>query len=570
MGSLVHVMYGTESGNSEKVATITTAALTALGYETELIDIGQLELEDLKEINKLFLVISTNGEGEMPVTAEAIWSEAEEKQLTGLDKMQYAVLGLGDSSYDYYCQAGTDWDEYLERAGAKRIVERGEADSDYMPESKAWLIAALAAFSGKDEVEIETVVENVLSGAVIDDDEDGWSEKRPWKAKILVHRNLCTEQSSKFVRHYELDLKGSGITYKPGDCIEIVPKNEQSLVEGLIETMGWSGDESVLVHGESMTIRKALEEHLELRQPTLKLLQILSQIPSSVELKKIINAPRKEAREALENFSYGHDVLSLVKEYSQPPRPKTDFKSRLKALIGRPEFYPRFDAFVFVNYLKDIHPRAYSIASSNEAHPDTVHLTVADVRYERNGRKHNGACSVYLADRVKVGDTVDCWLRINKNFALPEDNSKDIIMVGPGTGIAPFIGFLQERAHQKAEGKNWLFFGDRESANDFLYREELEAFQKEGVLTRLDTAFSRDQKEKVYVQHKMAEAGKELFQWLDQGAAIYVCGDAKYMAKDVENTLLKIIAEHGNMSAEAADKYLKAMQREKRYLKDVY
>lgn len=570
MGNQVHVMYGTESGNSERVATIATAALTALGYETELTDIGQVELEDLKEINNLFLVISTNGEGEMPVTAEAIWEEAEANQLTGLGSLKYAVLGLGDSSYDYYCQAGTDWDEYLERAGAQRIIDRGEADTDYMPECKAWLIAALAEFSSKDEVEVETVLENILSGVVEENAEEGWSDKRPWQAKILVHRNLCSEQSSKFVRHYELDLKGSGISYKPGDCIEVVPKNEQALVEGLIHIMGWSGEESVRVNGLAMTIRKALEEHLELRQPTLKLLKILSQIPSSVELKKIINAPKKEAKAALENFTYGHDVLSLVEEYSQPPRQKTDFKSRLKAMIGKPEFFPRFDAAVFVNYLKDIHPRAYSIASSNEANPDVVHLTVADVRYERKGRKHSGACSVYLADRVKVGDSVDCWLRTNKNFALPEDNNKPVIMVGPGTGIAPFVGFLQERAHQKAGGKNWLFFGDRESANDFLYREELEAFQKAGVLTRLSTAFSRDQKEKVYVQHKMAEEGKELFQWLEEGAAFYICGDAKRMAKDVEDTLLKVIQEHGNMDAEAAAKYLKAMQKDKRYLKDVY
>lgn len=570
MGNQVHVMYGTESGNSEKVATIATAALTALGYETELTDIGQVELDDLKEINTLFLVISTNGEGEMPVTAEAIWEEAEEKQLTGMESTRYAVLGLGDSSYDYYCQAGTDWDEYLERTGAKRIVDRGEADTDYMPESKAWLIAALAEFSGKDEVEVETVVENVLSGAVVENEEEGWSDKRPWKAKVLVHRNLCSDQSSKFVRHYELDLTDSGISYKPGDCFEIVPRNEQALVEGIIEIMGWSGEEPVRVNNQPMTIRTALEEHLELRQPTLKLLRILSQIPSSVELKKIINAPKKEAKAALENFSYGHDVLSLIEEYSQPPRQKTDFKSRLKAMIGKPEFYPRFDAAVFVNYLKDIHPRAYSIASSNDANPNAVHLTVADVRYERKGRKHNGACSVYLADRVKVGDTVDCWLRTNKNFALPEEDGKDIIMVGPGTGIAPFIGFLQDRVHHKATGKSWLFFGDRESANDFLYRDELEAFQKDGVLTRLDTAFSRDQKEKVYVQHKMAEAGKELYDWLQNGAVFYICGDAKHMAKDVEDTLLAILKEHGGMDAEAASRYLKTMQREKRYLKDVY
>lgn len=372
------------------------------------------------------------------------------------------------------------------------------------------------------------------------------------------------------VRHYSLNLKGSGITYKPGDCIEVMPHNEQVLIDGLIDIMGWAGDEQVTVEGKSMTIRTALEQHLELRQPTLKLLKVLSQHPGAVELKKIINAPKKEAKAALENFTYGHDVLSLVQEYSRPPVQKSDFKSKIKAMFGKPEFFPRFDAKVFINYLKTVQPRAYSIASSCAANPDEVHLTIADVTYERKGRKHNGACSVYLGERVKQGDKVACWLRSNKNFAVPQDDNRPMIMVGPGTGIAPFIGFLQEREHRKAAGKNWLFFGDRESANDFLYREELEAWEKSGVLNRLSTAFSRDQKEKIYVQHKMKEAGKELFEWLEQGAAFYICGDAKHMAKDVEDTLIAIIQEFGGKSAEEARQYLKAMQKEKRYLKDVY
>lgn len=562
----VYFLYGTESGNSEKVASIGCKAAIALGYDAELVDMGQLDIESFKEWHTLFIVIGTNGEGEMPLNAESAWEDAQANQLTGLAELKFAVLALGDSSYDYYCQAGHDWDKYLAATGAERIVDCGEADTEYMPESIAWLSDALATFSGKDEDDVRKIITDIVSGAVDADAEEGWSASNPWQAEILEKRNLCTEQSSKSVRHYSLNLKGSGITYKPGDCIDILPVNEKPLVEKLIEVMGWSGDEPVTFEGKSCSIRTALEKHLEIRQPTLKLLKLLAARGDSAEFKRVV----QQSKEDIEQFTYGHDVLSLVEEYTKPPALKTDFKSKIKALFGKPEFMPRIEARVFVSYLKAVQPRAYSIASSYNANPDEVHLTIADVKYQRKGREYHGACSIYLGERVNVGDTVSCWLLPNKYFVLPEDNNTPIIMVGPGTGIAPFIAFLEEREYRKAEGKNWLFFGDRESANDFLYRDELEAFQAKGLLTRLDTAFSRDQEEKVYVQHKMQEAGEEIYQWLQEGATFYVCGDAKHMAQDVEDTLIDILKQYGQKDEEQARKYLKTMQRERRYLKDVY
>lgn len=562
----VYFLYGTESGNSEKVASIGCKSAIALGYDAELVDMGQWDIETLEDAHNVFMVIATNGEGEMPLNAEAAWDDAQSNQLTGLSELKFAVLGLGDSSYDYYCQAGHDWDAYFEATGGERIVDCGEADSDFMPESMAWLTEALSAFSGKPEDEVKAVIDAVASGAADDDDDDGWSASNPWHAEILEKRNLCTEQSSKSVRHYALSLKGSDIVYKPGDCIEVLPVNEKPLVEKLIEVMGWTGDEPVTVDGEAYTIRKALKERLEIRQPTLKLLKLLAARGDCSEFKRVV----QQSKDVIEEFTYGHDVLSLIEEYTKPPAPKTDFKSRIKALFGKPEFMPRIEARVFVSYLKAVHSRAYSIASSYNANPDEVHLTIADVQYERNGRKYNGAASIYLAERVNVGDKVKCWLLPNKYFVLPEDDNTPLIMVGPGTGIAPFIAFLEEREYRKAQGKNWLFFGDRESANDFLYRDKLEAFQEKGLLTRLDTAFSRDQEEKIYVQHKMKAAGKEIYDWLQEGAIFYVCGDAKYMAQDVEDTLVAILQEYGNQSEEQARKYLKTLQRERRYLKDVY
>lgn len=566
----VYFLFGTESGNSEKMATIGCMAAKALGYDAVLLDMAKFEPAQLKDWKNLFMVISTNGDGDMPLNAESAWEDAQAQKLTGLGHLNYAILALGDSSYDYFCQAGIDWDNYLSEAGARAIAERCDVDSEYYKPSITWLTEALAQFSGKDEDDVSKVIEEVLNSnpaAQASTKDDTWSQSNPWKAEVLEKRNLCGAGSSKAVRHYSLNLKGSDIVYKPGDCIEVLPVNNKELVEKLIAVMGWSGEENVRVSGKPMNIREALEKHLEIRQPTLKLLKLLGSRSTSAELKKLLAS---EDKEAIENFSYGHDVLSLVEEYTRPPAPKTDFKSKIKAMFGKPEFYPRVQAEVFVNYLKTVQARAYSIASSCNANEGEVHLTIADVRYTRKGREHSGACSVYLADRINQGDKVNCWLLPNKYFMLPENDELPIIMVGPGTGIAPFRGFLQERAFRKATGKNWLFFGDRESANDFLYREELEAFQQSGLLTRLDLAFSRDQQEKVYVQHKMQQAGSDIYDWLQQGAVFYICGDAKNMAHDVEQTLLAILKEHGGLTVEAAAQYLKNMQREQRYLKDVY
>ena len=306
-------------------------------------------------------------------------------------------------------------------------------------------------------------------------------------------------------------------------------------------------------------------EKFEMRQPSLKLLKFLASTGRS-QLKRQLQDADKET---IDDILYGHDVLSLCQAYAKPLIEKTGFIAALKKIVGRKQYFARYDPEVFLNYLKPLQPRAYSIASSQTKYPNQVHLTVAEVAYQFNRRSHTGACSGYLS-HLKVGEKLSCWLLPNRYFALPDEYDKDIIMIGPGTGVAPFVGFLQERQQQKASGQNWLFFGDREKQHDFLYQSSFEQFLEQRVLTQLDTAFSRDQSEKIYVQHKIAAAAQQIFEWLERGAYLYLCGDAKRMAVDVEASLIQLLQQQGNMDLAAAKNYLLSLQKQKRFLKDVY
>ncbi len=565
----IQILFGTESGNAERMAIVCHSLAKVLGLESQLIDMAKFEPSQLKDWSTVIISISTNGEGEMPFNAEAAWDEAKEKQIEGLEQLKYGILSLGDTSYDYFCQSGIDWDNYLKAGGAKTLIPRIDLDVDFYEPGLEWIVSWFAKFTSKDKNDIESALEQALNdaGDTLKPNEDLYSQQKPWNATIQVKRNLCSEASSKTVCHYELDLTDSGIEYKPGDCLEVQAINDESLVDQLIEVMAWQADTEVNIGKRTMPLRQALINHLEIRDPSIKLLEMISGASHDLSMRKRVSDMDKGA---LEEFLYGHDVLSLVTEYSRQPLEKTDLKSRLMGLFGKPQVYPRFDANIFVNYLKSLQPRAYSIASSQAAHPNSVHLTSAEVEYNKNARQHKGLCSNFLASQAHANKPAACWLLPNKYFAVPEDNDTALIMIGPGTGIAPFIGFLQERQARKASGKNWLLFGDRTAANDFLYKDELNAFKAEGTLSKLDTAFSRDQEEKVYVQHKIIEAAADFFQWLEEGAVIYVCGDAKHMAEDVDKAIHSVIETAGNMTSEQAHSYVKQLQRNQRYLKDVY
>ena len=368
------------------------------------------------------------------------------------------------------------------------------------------------------------------------------TKDNPYTSKLLVNR-LMTEGSDKETRHFELSLKDSGLDYFPGDSLGILPTNCEGVVNDLLSAVGLNGNESVEIGESNMLLNEALLNRLACTVLSKIQIKKFNEFAGSKKLSDLLQVTNKDA---LVDYMWGRELIDLFLEFPQSEMNAQDF----------------------VGLLRTMPPRLYSIASSLSAHPEEVHLTVAIVRYEEHGRKRKGVCSSYLAERV--GDTIPCYLHPNKNFKLPEDSSTPIIMVGPGTGIAPFRAFIEERQVTGSKGKNWLFFGDRSQNTDYLYGNEWEFYQKEGILNKLDLAWSRDQQEKVYVQHKMIEKKAELWIWLQNGATFYVCGDASRMAKDVDHALRTIAQDEGSMSEEDAAAWLKGLQREKRYLKDVY
>ncbi|MED4729792.1 sulfite reductase subunit alpha [Aneurinibacillus migulanus] len=374
-----------------------------------------------------------------------------------------------------------------------------------------------------------------------------FSRTNPFQAKVLKNVNLNGAGSSKETRHIELSLKGSDLSYVPGDCLGIIPENDPELVAVLLEEMKWDAKMDVTINkqGDTLPLKEALTTHFEITLLTKKIIQQAAELTENEELQKLVS---NENINQLKEYIDGRDLLDLLRDFGP-------WKASAQEIVS---------------LLRKIPPRLYSIASSISANPEEVHLTIGAVRYTAHGRERKGVCSVLCAERLQEGDTLPVFIQQNKHFNLPESQDKDIIMVGPGTGIAPFRSFIQERAVNEATGRSWLFFGDQHVASDFLYQNELEKYQKDGVLTRLETAFSRDTAQKVYVQHKMLENSKELFEWIENGAYFYVCGDKQYMAKDVHNTLINIIEKEGVMTREAAEAYLNDMQKQGRYQRDVY
>ena len=375
-----------------------------------------------------------------------------------------------------------------------------------------------------------------------------YSRKNPFPGRLLVNRLLSRDGSGKEIRHLEISLDGSGLTYETGDSVGIYPDNDPALVEETLAALGATGEETVpSSDGQSVPLRLALLRHYQITQPGKQFLEALAaRTEGSSVIKELLADPLR--KDDLARYTHGMEVI--------------DF------LLTHPSI--RFTPEEFVKLLRKLQPRLYSISSSQRVHRDTVHLTVAAVRYESHGRRRQGVASVFLAERVNHTVPVPLFFHSAKHFRLPEDPARPVIMVGPGTGIAPFRAFLQERQATGATGKNWLFFGDQKAAYDFLYREELEEMQAGGVLTRLDTAFSRDQDAKIYVQQRMLENADEIYQWLEAGAYFYVCGDASRMAKDVDAALHKIVETAGHKTPEEAAQYVEALKKAKRYKRDVY
>lgn len=534
----IHILYGSQTGNAESVANDAATAAKAHGLKPVVTSMDAIDSDALAAMDTLLIITSTYGEGEMPDNAQMLWEAVSADSMSALPNLKFSVLALGDTGYDLFCKAGIDWDNRLAELGATRIYDRVDCDVAFEAPAESWISSVIPQLGSKD-----------AASMVVDTDsaapKSQYSRKNPFPAKLVVNRLLTAADSSKETRHYEISIAGSELNYEAGDALSIVPTNCPDLVVAIINAIGCTGDEIEPVNGEAMSLSDALRTQFEIKLPSKELVQEIATRSGNQELNGLLSTGDKEA---LSNYLWGRDTLDL--------------------LLQNPSC--EFAAAEFIALLKPLQHRAYSISSSGKMHADTVHLTVASVRYDSFDRQHKGVCSTFLADLVDTETEVRCFFTPNKVFRVPDDNSLPMIMVGPGTGVAPFRAFLQERQYRKATGKNWLFFGDRNAATDFIYRDELEAMQADGVLTRLDLAFSRDQAEKIYVQDKMREHGAELFAWLEQGGYFFVCGDAYYMAKDVDKALLDVIAEHGKLTETQAVDYVNQLKKHKRYVRDVY
>ncbi len=537
------ILYGSQTGNGRGVAEELEQSAIGRGFGVKLVSLADYKPANIKREALVSLVISTHGEGDPPDDAELFYEFLLSDRAPQLKDLKFSVLALGDSSYVNYCQTGRELDARLLELGATQIAPFVECDLDYEAPAAQWADAILEALPD----ELATVAQVPRLHAV--KPVALYDKHRPFEAEVLTNQKITGAGSTKDVRHIELSLEDSGLTYEPGDSLAVVANNPPKLIDELLETLGFSGDEEIDINDSTLPLKHALQTELEITAPSLGFLRAYAEFADSEPLDRLL-APEQHAE--LTEILESHQIIDVLRQFP--------------ASVGASEF----GASKFAATLRKLMPRSYSIASSLPANPDEVHLTVASVNYEAFGTEHWGAASTMLADRISEGDKVKVFVESNPRFHLPADGSTPVIMIGPGTGVAPFRAFVEQRLELGAAGKNWLFFGDRNFNSDFLYQLEWQRHLKRGALSRMDVAFSRDQKDKVYVQHRIEERGAEVYDWLRQGAAIYVCGDAKHMAGDVHGALVRVLVSHGGHDAESAENYLRDLKRSGRYQRDVY
>ncbi|KZE78602.1 sulfite reductase [NADPH] flavoprotein alpha-component [Paenibacillus elgii] len=541
----VTVLFGSQTGNSQKLAKKLSEKLKEQGLQPTLSSMSDFKPNTLKKVENLLILVSTHGEGEPPDNALSFYEFLHSKRAPQLEGLRFSVLALGDTSYEFFCQTGKDFDKRLEELGGKRLTARVDCDVDFEDSAAEWMERVLASLN-----EAQSAPSLAIGGGAAVRSETQpteYSRSNPFQAAVLENLNLNGRGSDRETRHLEISLEGSNLQYEPGDSLGVYPKNHPRLVDELIQALDWNREELVPVdkNGSERPLLEALTSYYEITVLTKPLLEQAAVLFPGSGLQELLAAGHEQELRA---YIKNRDLLDLVQDY------------QLKGVSGKE----------FVSILRKLPPRLYSISSSPKAYPDEVHLTVRKVQYEAHGRERYGVCSAYIADHLELGDSLPVFIQHNPNFKLPQNPDTPVIMIGPGTGAAPFRAFLGEREETGAQGKTWLFFGDRHFSTDFLYQVEWQRWLKDGVLTRMDVAFSRDTDEKVYVQHRLLEHGKELYQWLEEGAAIYVCGDEKHMAHDVHAALLTIIEREGGLSSEAAAEYLARLQQDKRYQRDVY
>ncbi|WP_243069782.1 NADPH-dependent assimilatory sulfite reductase flavoprotein subunit [Klebsiella pneumoniae] len=536
----ITLISASQTGNARRVAEALRDDLLAAKLNVKLVNAGDYKFKQIAAEKLLVVVTSTQGEGEPPEEAVALHKFLFSKKAPKLDGTAFAVFGLGDTSYEFFCQSGKDFDNKLAELGAERLLDRVDADVEYQAAAAEWRARVVEAL--KARAPVAAPAQLATSGAVNDIHTSPYTKEAPLTATLSVNQKITGRNSEKDVRHIEIDLGDSGLRYQPGDALGVWYQNDPQLVKELVELLWLKGDEPVTVEGKTLPLSEALQWHFELTVNTATIVENYAALTRSESLLPLVGDKAQ-----LQQYAAATPIVDMVR------------------------FSPaQLDAEALIGLLRPLTPRLYSIASSQAEVESEVHVTVGVVRYEIEGRARAGGASSFLADRVEEDGEVRVFIEHNDNFRLPANPETPVIMIGPGTGIAPFRAFMQQRAADGAQGKNWLFFGNPHFTEEFLYQVEWQSYVKEGLLTRIDLAWSRDQQQKIYVQDKLREQGAELWRWINDGAHIYVCGDANRMAKDVENTLLEVIAEYGAMDAEAADEFLSELRVERRYQRDVY
>lgn len=542
--AILTILYGSQTGNAKGVANQLKAKAESRGLAVKLVNMADYKPNQLKKEKFIAVAVSTYGEGEPPEDAENLHEFLASKKAPKLDGVKVAVIGLGDSSYEFFCQTAIDFEERFKALGAETIIARAALDVDYEDAASSWVDSAIDAFEPDLKASSQGGAQVIpMAGfAGPESHASQYNKQNPFAAELSLVQKITGRDSTKDVRHVEISLEESGITYQAGDALGVYFLNDESLVDTLLTQVGLTGDEAVSVGNDTLPVRQALIEKLELTQSYPGFVEKYAAATNNAELLALV-----ADKAALRTYIEARQIFDIV---AQNPA--------------------KLDAQVFVDCARKLQARLYSIASSQSEVEEEVHLTVGLVEFDAFDSEHLGGCSGYLARRAEDGSAIKVFVEHNDNFRLPSDDNTPVIMVGPGTGIAPFRAFLQERDARGADGKNWLFFGNPHFTQDFLYQVEIQGYVKSGLLNKVDLAFSRDQAEKIYVQDRLREQGAEVFAWLEQGAHFYICGDANRMAKDVHQVLIDIVKTHGGKNDDDAEQYLKDLRSTQRYQKDVY
>ena len=556
----IAVLYASQSGTAEGLARKVAKDLKAKGHIVSLISMEGYTPAALVAEQYAILVASTYGEGDAPDAVQPFYEQLCLEHFPCCENLSYSVLALGDSNYEQFCKFGIDLDNKLAALGGVRIADRIDCDVELDAAFAQWKAAlytsldnittASSSITPTHATVESTSNEDIDEPAVSPTTAPTHTRDNPFLAPLVDKRPLTHDISSKLTLHLAFNISDSAVTYEAGDACGVIPQNDLRLVEEILHTLNFSGSVPVqLPKSGATTLHDALLNHLQITRLTRKMIEAYATIGKQVaQCHTLFGLLVPEQQAHLEKYTYDRGLIDLLHDYPNVLHDPADLVAMLPRLA----------------------PRLYSISSSPYAHAGEIHTTVAVVRYRSHNRDRGGVCSTLFADRTSTGETLPVYIQPNKRFRLPNDTTAPIIMIGPGTGIAPFRGFLHQRRALGHTGLNWLFFGERSAATDFLYQDELQSMQSDGHLTHLDLAFSRDQERKIYVQDRMLEQAPTFYQWLEQGASIYVCGDASRMAKDVDSTLHTIVEQQAGLSHEAASEYINILKDQHRYHRDVY